>query len=88
MKEWKGKGRQVSEYAKGKVEITVCFPNCEVVCAHCGYFLDYEREFRRFRCKLTHEQILDPYNYIGADCPLVFTEDKKDGHTIQDAASG
>lgn len=62
--------RGIAWYTKATGEITVNFPEDQVLCRWCKSFLKYEEYFKRYSCRLTDEWILDPFHSIGMLCPL------------------
>ena len=64
----------VTEYAIGRMEIQVGFPNREKKCRWCPYCVDDSRMKQRRICTETFEIIPD-IDKMGVRCPLMFEEE-------------
>ena len=67
-------------YITGKAEIQVNFPDGDICCHWCPMCTYYEG-MRRYRCILTDEHLVYPFESVGIRCPWEedFSEVKKDG---------
>ena len=68
--------RGVDFYVKGYTTVSIGFPEGKIACQWCHLFLQYDRDFRRYRCALTYEWIIDPFHGIGRCCPLEIEDSK------------
>jgi len=64
----------VGFYTKGTALISVGFPEKLVRCQYCK-FLTNESWAKRYRCLLTDERIMQPFEVVGWECPLEFEEE-------------
>lgn len=62
----------ISFYTKGKVEVTVPFPEEDVCCANCIF---YTKRHDQPRCYLTSNVLFNPQYDIDCDCPLNFSKE-------------
>ena len=65
----------VAKFIKARAVVEVGFPvdfrgNAEIACKHCNFFIRATQ-----RCGLTQTIVNYPEHYIGADCPLVPSEE-------------
>ena len=65
-------------YTGGIAHVSVAFPEDRVRCSECKVFCRYEEAFRRYSCRATGEQLLYPFDTIGALCPIEFDQNQKD----------
>lgn len=63
-------------YTLAKGEITVHFPEDKTVCQCCQY-IQSESNLKRWKCLITGELLLYPFDAIGNQCPLKLVEDEK-----------
>jgi len=61
-------------YTYGEAIIPVSFPEDRTVCQWCR-FCRSEDKLHRFRCLLTDEYILYPFDGVGEKCPIVLKEE-------------
>ena len=60
-------------YTDLKGKITVHFPEDRVVCQYCPYCRN-EDSLKRWKCLITGEYLLYPFDCLGNRCPLTDTE--------------
>lgn len=63
----------VSWYTKARGVVVVHFPEDKTVCQWCPYCRN-EDSLRRWKCLLTGEYLVYPFDSIGNQCPLVLEE--------------
>lgn len=64
---------KVAYYTLARCTIEVGFPEDKTVCQWCR-FCRNEDSLRRWRCLLTGEYLLYPFDSVGNECPLVLVE--------------
>ena len=67
----------VKYYTTAKAEITVHFPEDKTICQYCPYCRNGD-SLKRWKCYITNEYLLFPFNTVGNLCPLKFEEGEKD----------
>lgn len=60
-------------YTKAKGEFIVNFPEDRTVCQYCQYCRN-EDSLKRWKCLITGEYLLYPFDAIGNECPLKIME--------------
>jgi len=65
----------VDYYSSRTAEITVSFPEDYIYCQYCDH-LQYEYQFKKYRCPFTRELILYPFDSVGDDCPFAENKEK------------
>ena len=63
-------------YTKAQGKITVNFPEDKTVCQYCQYSRN-EDSLKRWKCLITGEFLLYPFDTIGNECPLKLVEEQK-----------
>lgn len=63
----------VGWYTKARGVVVVHFPEDKTVCQWCPYCRN-EDSLRRWKCLLTGEYLVYPFDSIGNQCPLVLEE--------------
>ena len=66
----------VSYYTRARAVVIVNFPENKTVCQWCPFCKNEDR-LRRWKCILTGELIVYPFDFVGNQCPLIL-EDSKD----------
>ena len=66
----------VKFYTKAIVEIIVNFPENRTVCQWCPYCRN-EDSLRRWKCLITGEYIVYPFDCIGDKCPLTLIKEER-----------
>ena len=70
----------VDYYTKASVTLEIFFPEDKTVCQWCPYCRN-EDSLKRWKCLLTGEYLIYPFNSVGNQCPAIFenriTEKKK-----------
>lgn len=61
---------QCVEYYPCSAIITVYLPRKEPFCRRCPY-CEYKEPMRTYYCRITNEEIIDPFHTRGAKCPLI-----------------
>lgn len=60
-------------YTHAKGEIKVSFPEKKTVCQYCKFSRN-EDSLKRWRCLITNEILLYPFDCIGNECPLTLLD--------------
>lgn len=74
----KGFENGILYYTKAVGEIEVNFPEDRAICQYCTYVRN-EDSLKRWKCLLTGEYLLYPFNSIGSKCPLRLVEEVDHG---------
>lgn len=64
----------VKFYTKAKGTISVSFPEDRTICQWCPYCRN-EDSLRRWKCLLTGEYLVYPFQSVGNDCPLCIVKE-------------
>lgn len=64
----------VEFYTHGHATVPVHFPENRVVCQYCPYCRN-EDSLKRWKCLLTGEYLLYPFDCRGNDCPVILDEE-------------
>ena len=62
-------------YTTGVATVAVNFPEDRTVCQWCPYCRN-EDSLRRWKCLLTGEYLVYPFQERGNECPIVFPEEE------------
>lgn len=63
----------VAYFTKAVASLTVHFPEDKVMCSHCDFCYS-EGDLKRFRCRITHDEIYNPfYPGLPETCPFDLT---------------
>lgn len=65
--------RGITYYTAAEANIKVFFPEDKTVCQYCRYVRN-EDSLKRWKCLLTDEYLVYPFNGVGNNCPLKITE--------------